>query len=128
MADTFNFNGSITTTPLGLPNSFVASLSIPIQESFTLDAKTSGEVTLSSDSAAPLNFGGVTDANVVTLKVLPGAAPVTAAITWANGTAQKVPIDTYTVLMSEGFPLTAITLTRTAGVLTTVEYFLGQSV
>jgi hypothetical protein len=128
VADTFNFAGAITTTPLGLTNSFVASLNVPIQEQFTLDAKTSGEVQLTSDSALPLNFGGVTDANIVTLKVLPGASPVTAALTWAGGTSQVVPVDTYTVLMSEGKPITAITLQRTPGVLSTVEYLLGQSV
>ena len=127
MSDNFQFVGAWSTTPLGQPTSFVAGITTPIQESFVLSAKSLGEFVLTEDSAMALPFGGVTNANIVIMKALPGGGPVTAAVTSAAGTAQKDPFDTYFINMSEGVPITAITLTRTAGVLTTVEFFLGQS-
>lgn len=127
MSDTFALVGNWSTTPLGQPTSFIAAITTAIQESFILAAKTDGQLTLSSDGSQAVSFGGVSDANIIILKALPGGGPVTAILTSAAGAAQEVPFDTYLIIMCEGTPYTALSLERTPSTLTTVAYFLAQS-
>lgn len=124
MADAFKLAGSFEATPLTNPLSFAQAITAAISESVTLSARQSTDMTLSSDSAAPVAFGGVTNANVVILKSTGGK--VKARITSADGAVQAVPFDTYWILMSDTVPITAIDLTRVAGVETTVRVFIAQ--
>lgn len=124
MTDSFKLLGSYETTPLGQPLSFAPNIIAQINESRTLKSSHPDTITLDTDSPVPVAFGGVTNAHIVILKAIGGK--VRAAITSADGTAQLVPFDTYWILMSESVPVTAITLTRVPGQLTTVRIFIGE--
>ncbi len=124
MADAFQLQGSYAVKPLSSPLSFAPSILADINESRTLKAKQVADMSLASDAAAAVDFGGVANANIVVLKAVGGK--VAAAITSADGVAQVIPFDSYLILMSESVPITAITLTRVAGTVTTVRVFLGE--
>lgn len=124
MTDSFKLLGSYETTPQGQPLSFAPSIIAPINETKVLKVSHPDTITLDTDSAVPVSFGGATNAHIVILKSIGGK--VKAAITSADGTAQLVPFDTYWILMSDTVPVTAITLTRVPGQLTTVRVFIGE--
>jgi len=124
MADQFVLQGGYTSTPLGQPTSFAQMVETQIDESATLGAKHVDEVTLTVDTPVVVPFGGVINANVIILKAVGGK--VRARLTSADGVAQSAPFDTYFILMSESVPVTALDLTRVAGVETTVRVFLGE--
>ncbi len=124
MADSFKLQGSYAVSPLTSPLSFAPSVLADINESRTLKAKQVTEHTLDADAPVNVDFGGVVNANVITLKAVGGK--VRARFTSADGSQQSVPFDTYFILMSESVPVTAIDLTRVAGTATTVRVFLGE--
>jgi fructose-specific phosphotransferase system IIC component len=124
MADQFVLQGSYSSTPMGQPSSFAQVVQATIDESTILDAQHVDEVTLAVDTSVVVPFGGVANANIIILKAVGGK--VTARITSTDGAAQSVPFDTYFILMSESVPVTALDLTRVAGVETTVRVFLGE--
>jgi len=123
MADQFSFVGSYGTKPLSGSLSFAPLIDTPINESINLDAKHLDEVDLTADAPVSVNFGGVTNANIVILKA---TGKCRARITSADGASQAIPFDTYLILMSESVPVTAIDITRVAGVETLVKIFLGE--
>lgn len=122
--DGFRLQGGYTVTPLSSVTSFAQVVEAVIDELVTLEARTSYDVALTVDTPVAVSFGGVTNANVVVLKALGGK--VRARLTSADGATQAVPFDTYLILMSDTVPITAIDLTRVAGVDTTVRVFLGD--
>lgn len=124
MTDVFKLLGSYEVDPLGSTTSFAPTIAAPINETRTLSAKHVDDVDLAADAPQALNFGGVQNAHIVLLKAVGGK--VTAQITSTDGAAQAIPFDTYLVLMSESVPVTAISLTRTPGIETSVRVFLGQ--
>lgn len=124
MADAFKLLGSYETQPLSNPLSFAALLSTPINEVKQIKAKQLMDIELDSDPAVPIDFGGVTDAHIVVLKAVGG--PVVATIDSAAGSAQLIPFDTYWILMSETNPITALSLTRAPGTVTTCRVFLAE--
>jgi hypothetical protein len=123
MSDSFKLNGSYQALPLAAPLSFAPTVTANIDEALTLNAKQISEMTLNADAPAAVAFGGVTNAHIVILKA---DNKVKALITSADGAAQAVPFDTYWILMSESVPVTAITLTRVPGTVTTVRVFLAE--
>lgn len=125
MADRFTLSGGYATEPLGGEPSFAALVNAIIDESVILDKQVVDTVRLLVDTPVVLNFGGVTNANIVILKST-GGVKVKARLTSADGTAQAVPFDTFLILMSMDTPITAIDFTRLAGVETDVRVFLGQ--
>jgi hypothetical protein len=124
MADAFRLQGSYELVPLSAPASFAQSVVAPITEAKTLADKASTDIVLSADAPVPIPFGSLPSANVVILKSTGGK--VTARLTSADGSAQSIPFDTYFILMSDSVPITAIDLTRVAGIPTTVRIFIGQ--
>jgi len=124
MADSFKLLGSYEVNPLGNPLSFAPQVVAQISESKTLKVKQVVDITLGVDTPVVVPFGGVVNANVVILKAIGGK--VSAGVTSADGAAQAVPFDSYWILMSDSVPVTALALTRTAGVITTVRVFLGE--
>jgi len=92
-------------------------------ESMYLAQKESSTYTLAADPAVPVAFGGVTDANVV---IITSDRKIMLTVTSADGTAQTIPCDGLTVLISETVPFTAITLTRVPATETRVRVFLGE--
>lgn len=125
MADRFTLSGSYTTTPLGGEPSFDPNIDAPIDETIQLTKKHIDVISLTVDTPVVVNFGGVTNANIVVLKSTAGVK-VRARITSADGTDQAVPFDTFLILMSMDEPITGIDLTREPAVETDVRVFLGE--
>ncbi|MEE9592242.1 MAG: hypothetical protein V3W28_01525 [Thermoplasmata archaeon] len=125
MSDRFTLSGGYTTTPLGGEPSFDPNIDAPIDETVQLVKKKFDTIELTVDTPVVVDFGGLTNANVIILKST-GGVKVSARVTSADGTTQAVPFDTYFVLMSMDVPITAIDLTRTPATPTTVRVFLGE--
>jgi hypothetical protein len=124
LADVFALTGAWTLTPASGYPSLDPSVSTAINESVQLTAKQVGDLALTSDSPIDVDFGGVTNANVVVLKAVGG--PCTLTVTWANGTSQTVPFDSAFIDISLTNPITAMTITRQPATLTYVRVMLGQ--
>jgi hypothetical protein len=124
MASQFVLSGGYTTTPLDGVPSFAPNVDAPFDESITIRTKTEYDQDLSVDTAIPLQFGGVTNANVVILKSTGGKFK--AKLTSADGTQQSIPIDTVFVLIAQSVPITAIDLTRVPATPTTVRVYLAE--
>lgn len=125
MSDRFQLSGSYTTQPQGGEPSFDATIGATIDEVVTLGKKVLTEIALEVDTPVVVDFGGITNANVVILKSTSGVK-VIARVTSTDGALQSIPFDTYWILMSTDVPITAIDLTRLAGAPTTVRVFLGE--
>ncbi len=123
MADAFKLSGGYTVSPLGSVLSFAPSLEAVIDEPKTIKAKQVSDPILILDAARTVDFGGVVNAHIVILKA---TGKCEARLTSAAGASQVVSFDTYFILMSDTVPVTAITLTRAAGVSTTVRVFLAE--
>jgi hypothetical protein len=125
VADTWSLNGSHQTIPLSPGNPSGRSTCItPLEENLTLKDKSDSDITLIVDTPVSVPFGTLAGANVVVIKPMGGG--VTARLSSAAGTTQVIPIDTLLVLVNTAVPITAIDLTRTTAVSTTVSYFLGE--
>jgi len=83
------------------------------------------EYTLSADGPQSVPLAGLSRADVVILQIDTGSLSV--ALTSANGVAQSVPVSTLLMLVTNGNPITALTLTRSTGVSTKVHVLLAQS-
>lgn len=92
----------------------------------TLVAKMTTTITLNSDAPLNVNFGGVTNANVVILKTTGGK--VVAKLTSPDGTLQAIPVYSFFALIDidQADNITALSLTRDPGQQTIVYVFLGQ--
>jgi hypothetical protein len=131
MADNFALTGSYTTTPnVGAPST-IADLVAPIDEEYQLLAKqlVSG-LQLNADSPQAVPFGAVGTvtpggANIIIIKS--PSLKIDAVLTSADGTSQVIPVDGFLALISHTVPYTALSLTRLAGQVTTVDVFLGQT-
>lgn len=124
MADIFTLTGGFFTRPAsGSPSGF-PSVEAPISEVFSIDKKVTPSIDLDTDSPVACDLGNLTDVNVLIVKAIGGK--VRMRITSADGATQSIPIDSFFVLTSLSVPITALDFTRQAGVLTTVQTFLGQ--
>lgn len=124
MSDLFVLAGSYSTTPqVGSPSG-IASIPAPIDEEQILTAKHYDTIPLSVDTPVAIQFGGVTNAHVVIVKVTGGKVRV--RLTSTDGAAQAVPVDSFFAAISQSVPVTAIDLTRSPGVASVVDVFLGQ--
>lgn len=124
MPDAFSLNGSYQTQPtIGNPSGS-PDVNAPIEERVGLLNKTIGTYQLSADSPVSVDFGSFTSgANIVIIKTIGGR--VRARMTSIEGVEQAVPIDSFFTLICISTPITAIDLTRSPGVPTTVKVFLG---
>ena len=124
--DTFRFSGSYTTRPTSGNPSGDPEIEASIDERVGLANKVIGLYELTTDSPVSVGLGGLTGANVVIVKTVGGKARV--RLTSSDGTTQAVPVDSLMVLITSSVAVTAIDLTRGAGVSTTVKVTLGQQV
>jgi hypothetical protein len=124
MADSFVLDGSYSTTPAVGNPSGIGAITAPLTESLQLTQKHYDTIPLGADAPAAINFGGVVNAHVVVLKATGGKVRVRATST--DGALQAIPVDDLIIIISRTVPITAIDLTRVAGVLTLVDVFLGQ--
>lgn len=110
---------------MGSPSG-IANFCAAISEALSLTKKDYDTISLAADAAAPVSFGsGVTEAQVIIIQTTGGKVKV--RLTSTDGATQAVPVDGTFILISRTVPITAIDLTRTTGVLTTVDVFLGQT-
>lgn len=101
-----------------------SSVEIPFGEDVSLKRKLVTEMTLLADAPAAVNFGALANAHVIYIRATGGK--VKARITSADGATQAVPVDPHFSLVSLLVPVTAVDLTRQAGVSTSVSVFLGE--
>jgi hypothetical protein len=79
---------------------------------------------LTNDSEKMLPLGCVDEVNVLVIKAVGGKVRV--RITSADGSSQAVPVDSFLALTTYSVGITAVGVTRTPAVPTTVRFFLGQ--
>jgi hypothetical protein len=75
------------------------------------------------DTPVAVAFGGVTDANVITIF---SDRKIRVRLTSADGSIQSIPVDGTLLLVSKTVPFTAIDLTRVLAQETRVKVFIGQ--
>lgn len=124
MASLFSLTGTYAAYPSAGSPSADPTITAPIDERVNLDLELASQLTLTADAPVALPFGGLTGASVVVVKSVGG--PVVLRLTSAEGALQRVPVDTFVVLMSTGTPYTAIDVTRSPGSLTTIKFYLGE--
>lgn len=124
--DLFELSGGVSTRPISGQPSGCPSIDTPLNEKVQLERFATQELELTTDATVPIDFCGLTKANVVTVKVASGSK-VRIDFTSSDGTDQSVPVDSFLALISEAVDITALTVTRLAGGLTTrVKVFLGE--
>ena len=124
MAYQFALTGGYTTTPLDGVPSLAPNVDAPLDESMVVTKKTEYDVDLTVDTPVAVQFGGVTNANIVVLKTVGGKVKV--RLTSADGTQQSVPVDSTFIMLSQSVPITAIDLTRVPATPTQVRIYLGE--
>lgn len=123
-ASTLKINGSIGTEPVAGNPSGIFALIAPLQIQESLVRKLETEILLDADPAVPVDFGSLTEANVLFLKGTGGKFKAT--LTSTDGASQVVPVDDTLMLTVRKVPITAISLTRETGVEVSVSLFLGE--
>lgn len=127
MSYLFRMQGQILATPVGIAPSFGLSPSGIIDEQMVLAHVQSIEgLDLASDAPLAVAFGPVTNAHVAFVRVRTSGALVRVRLSSSQGSQQAVGADPLWQTISKTAPFTAIDLTRPAGVLTTVDVFLGE--
>lgn len=126
MASIFHLDGSYSVCPASGFCSGDPSIDACLDEQLVLKAVHVESFELTSSSPVIINFGNVTNAHVVVIRVY--GAHVKATLTSADGTNQSVPVDPLFVEISMSVPITALTLTRDSGSTfnTTVKLLLGE--
>lgn len=124
MADVFTLAGSYSVEPASGSPSGDPEIATPLEEAVNIDEKSVVKMVLASDSPAAVAFGAITNAHIVFIRARGGKVRV--RLTSADGSQQSVPADPLLLVISQTVPITAIDLTRLAGVETTVQVFLGE--
>lgn len=121
MTDTLNTDFTITATP----TTGVGAAACTIAESDVrrMSRWVRGAYTLSTDSPVNVDLSGLSEAHYLTVR---SSAKVRVRITSADGNNQAIPVNPFAIIVCSGEPITAIDLTREAGVETTVEVFFAQ--
>ena len=124
MADTCTLDGSYSVEPASGSPSGDPEISTPLSEVVSIDEKSVIKMKLTDDNPALVSFGAITNAHIVFVRAR--GSKVRARLTSADGSQQSVPVDPPLLSISQTVPITAVDLTRTAGVETTVQVFLGE--
>jgi hypothetical protein len=123
--DVFRLAGEYSSAPtVELPPGLIA-VAARINEHVLLNQKITIEYTLTGDTPVPVSFGSLASVSVLVIRATGGKVRV--RITSADGNDQAIPADPWLILLAGSVPITAIDLTRVAGVQTSVEAFLGEA-
>jgi hypothetical protein len=126
MADVFRLHGEFSAAPavfeLGVgqgPEQLGA-----IDHDAYVVRRTSQQILLSGDAPVSIPLGSLTGAHVILIQT---TGRVRVRLTSADGSQQAVPADPLLILLTPlAAPVTALDLTRTAGVTTEATVFLGE--
>jgi hypothetical protein len=122
--DVFRLLGSYSTQPAE-PGSGLPGAEASIDEIVSLaKAPLVAEYSLTGDSPVSVSLGGLSNVGVLVIKATGGK--VRARLTSADGSQQAVPVDSLLILTSLTVPITAIDLTRVAGISTVARVTLGE--
>ena len=125
MADLFRLTGEYSALQsvreLGVP--FPAEVLAQLAETMYLQDKLVGSYSLASDATVNVSLGSLAGAHIVIVR---STSKVRARLTSGDGAAQSIPVDPLLILLASASPVTAIDLTRLAGVNTEVTIFLGE--
>jgi hypothetical protein len=125
MADVFRLSGEFSAAPaafeLGVPQA--PEVLAPVLHSLYLVRRLTAVISLTSDAPVSVSLGSLAGAHVV---ILQSTAKVRARLTSTDGSQQALPVDPLQILMCLAVPVTALDLTRQAGVATEVQVFLGE--
>ena len=125
MADVFRLSGEYSAltqlreTGVPAPPEVLA----PVQSSLYLQDKLVSHYSLTSDAPVSVSLGSLAGAHVV---IIQSTGKVRARLTSGDGAAQAIPVDPLLIQIASAAPVTAIDLTRLAGVNTEVDIFLGE--
>jgi hypothetical protein len=125
MSDTFLFKGryQIKPPPTNIDLSGDFEIVADIQESLAVSKRLATVVSLAADPAETVNMADITSAAIVIIK---SDVEVIVRLTTTAGATQAIGGVKFMMLKCEANPVTAITLQRNAGVLTTCRVTLAE--
>jgi hypothetical protein len=122
--DVFTLKGSFATRPASGSPSGEFNVATPVDVVVALKRKAIIELDLTSDGVQNVDLGALAGINVLQIQSVGGKVLLRA--TSADGSAQAIPVDPYFSLITLSVPLTALSVERVAGTLTSVKIFLGE--
>lgn len=128
--DTLHLQGSLISTPPGVPPSAALGFEIAtIDETLYLAHKSGDSIDLTTDAPFSVPFAGLTKCNFLYIKSVGGKVRV--RVTSVDGSQQSYPVSSLLILFADtngGVDpvISAIDITRVAGQLTSVTYVIGE--
>ena len=121
MTDTINIEHTINVAPTtgDTSSSCVSSYLATVR----VAGWSRGKYTLTSDSPVNVDLNGLSEVHYLMVRC---SAKVRMRATSADGNNQAIPVNPFAFIVSSGEPITAIDLTREAGVETSVEVFFAE--
>lgn len=124
VVDTYKLTAQYEIVPQSYGNSGAPTVVASVNETLLLGKTQNAEYDLTVDTAVTVNFGGVTNAHVLSINT---DRKVRVRVTSADGATQAIPVEGFLKIISKGsVPITAVDLTRVAGQATVVQVFLGE--
>jgi len=121
---TLELEGSLSLKPpVGSPSGQPMTL-MSYSEKVPLERQLTTNMTLTSDSAASVSLGTLTGVNCLSIRAVGGK--VRLRVTSADGSLQALPVDPIVILRCDSADITALDVTREAGIETEVFIVLGQ--
>lgn len=125
MASTLYLTGNLVTAPLegGSGNSIIP---FPLEEVVALSKRYYDEITLADNTVTTVSFGGLSEVNVVCMRVTGGKARL--RVTTSDGSQQSIPLDPLGLFISKSVPITALDVMRDNTITNevSIRVFLGQ--
>ena len=121
MAETFSISGSWRTTPSAGAQGDITALA-DLFTTMVIKRKQVTELDLTSDPVVAVALGG--SIHVLSVRTVGGRANI--RITTAGGSTQVVPVDTLVVIVTDGYPITALDVQRETGVNVQVSLFFAE--
>lgn len=124
---TLQLSGSYTLQPPSYPPSSSQNIGSPISQTNYVQYWAALNVDLTVDGPIAITFPpGMTNCHFMNFAVQ-GGSPIEIILTSADGSAQVIPCDPQAILYFNNLPVTAISVQRTTGVLTTLTYLIAQN-
>jgi len=125
MSDTFSLKGSYSVIHGATDTDPSADFDISstFNETMNVKRKLAQTISLDADTAEAVSLGDLAQAHVVLVRA---SQDVKVALTSSHGTLQLIPAGKVCFIMATVAPITAIQITRQAGVSTTVRVVLCE--